>query len=194
VILAAMPSEPATDLRSSDPATRRASLQAIYLEHREEVFGFLVTLLRDRHQAEDVLQESFVRVYANAARFDPTRPIRPWLFEIVRNAGLDTLRKMRKSSERGAPEKAVGDGLLGELSEKEQIEHARAALDSLPDETRALLLQRHELGMKLAELAESFGVTERTIRNRLNAAADEFAHALVARDHEAPSDGEGGRS
>jgi RNA polymerase sigma-70 factor (ECF subfamily) len=173
-----MSSEPAAVLSSNEPAKRREALRAIYLAHKDEVFGFLVKLLRDRHLAEDVLQESFVRVHANAARFDASRPVRPWLFEIVRNAGLDALRKRRKSEPAG--ETPAGDGLLAELSEKQRVERARTALSALPDETRALLLQRHSLGMKLEELAQSFGVTERTIRNRLNAAADDFAHALVA--------------
>src|SRR5438045_2084940 len=50
VILATMPSEPpAADLRSNDPAKRRAALHAVYAAHKDEVFGFLVKLLRDRH-------------------------------------------------------------------------------------------------------------------------------------------------
>src|SRR5581483_10575972 len=92
-----MPSETTAELRSPDPAKRREALRAIYLAHKDEVFGFLVKLLRDRHLAEDALQESFVRVHAAADRYDPARPLRPWLFEIVRNTALELLRRRRKT-------------------------------------------------------------------------------------------------
>ncbi len=179
VILATMPGDGATELRSTDPKKRREALRAIYLAHKDEVFGFLVKLLRDRHLAEDALQESFVRLYAASERFDPQRPLRPWLFEIVRNTALELLRRRRKSTEVDEQEPAPGEGVLPALSEQERVERARVALRSLPTETRALLLQRHGLGMKLEDLAQSYQCTERTVRNRLNAAADDFAQAMT---------------
>src|SRR5579863_5239705 len=120
----------------------RAALRAIFEQHKDEVFGFLAKLLRDRHQAEDVLQETFVRVAANLGRFDAGRAVRPWLFEIARNAALDALRRRKKRDEVEPlqEEPATGEGLLPEMERAERIEAARRALAALPAETRALLL------------------------------------------------------
>jgi RNA polymerase sigma-70 factor (ECF subfamily) len=132
--------------------------------------------------AEDVLQETFVRVATSAREYDPGRALRPWVFSIARNAALDALRRRAKrgGDAREPEERAAGDGVLPEVATREAVERARAALGSLPDEMRALLIQRHGLGTKLDDLAQSFNVTERTVRNRLNAAADELARAFVA--------------
>src|SRR4051794_16129765 len=110
-----MPSEPAADLRSTDPQKRRQALHAVYLANRDEAFGFLMKLLRDRHLAEGALQESFVRVFAAADRYDASRPFRPWLFEIVRNTALELIRRRRKSTATDEPDRAVGDGVLPEV-------------------------------------------------------------------------------
>lgn len=167
-------------LARGSAAEKRGAFQKLYERHKDEVFGFLVRLVRDRALAEDVLQEGFVRVYAALDRYDPRRPFRAWLFTIVRNAALDAMRKARRRDETGpAAERAVESTALGEASRQEQVQAARRALARLPDESRALLVQRHALGMKLEELAESLACTERTVRNRLNAAADEFAQALL---------------
>ncbi len=183
-----MTAESGHDLRSEDPARRRAALQAVYVAHKDEVFGFLVKLLRDRHAAEDVLQETFVRVATGAAALTGAQALRPWVFAIARNAALDAMRRRTKRGDPREPdERADGDGVLDQVAESESRERARAALRALPADTRALLIQRHDLGMKLEDLAASFEVTERTVRNRLNAAADELARLLVS-----PTPGEGG--
>src|SRR5579871_1677481 len=163
---------------------RRAALQAIYARHRDEVMGFLVRLLRDHALAEDVLQEAFLRVHVNLDRFDGSRPFRPLLFEIVRNTGLDTLRRRRKAAGALPPEDeepARPDEAASRLETSEAVGEARGVLESLPDEPRALLVQRHALGMTLEAMAQSCACTERTIRNRLRVAADQFARELLAR-------------
>jgi len=167
--------------RTGDAGREDAAL-ALHDRYKDEVFSFLVRLLGERELAEDISQESFFRLYRSLDRFDPERPFRPWLHQIVRNAALDALRARRKEKQMlanaAAPEKQHGSGVLGQLSKGEDARDARTALDALPEETRALLLQRHGLGMKLDELAASWSCTERTVRNRLHAAASELARAL----------------
>lgn len=163
-------------------AERERAVQSIHARYKDEVFGFLLKMLADRPLAEDVLQESFLAVHAHLEQYDPARPFRPWLYGIVRNSALRALRSERKVERlavRAARPEATA-GLHPELEARETIERARAALGRLPEESRALLLQRHGLGMKLDELADSFEVTDRTVRNRLRTAAQEFARALLS--------------
>lgn len=168
---------------------REAAFTALYERHKDEVFGFLVRLLGDRSLAEDVLQESFYRVYRSLDRHDGVRPFRPWLHQIVRRAALDALASRRKEREaiegRAAEPPPSIEPPVGEIEKGEAVARAREAFASLPDETRLVLHQRHGLGLSLGALAEAWAVTDRTVRNRLRAAAAELARALLAKRGEA---------
>lgn len=160
----------------------RPALQALYQRYEREVYRLLLRLTGDRDLAEDALQETFVLVQRGLHRYDPDRPFRPWLLAVARNAGLNALRARRKE---GPPLPAEEElpagpgGVQDEASRREARGRARAALGRLPDESRALLVQRHALGQTLDELAESWSCSERTIRNRLQRAGEELARALL---------------
>ena len=156
--------------------------RTLYERHRDDVFRFIFAIVRERALAEDLLQDTFLRVYENLPRFDLARPFRPWVFQIARNATLNALRarhKKEKAASESLPERAGSDRLLAAADEGERRGLAQEALAALDDEDRLLLLQRVGLGMKLAELAESQGVTERTVRNRLDAAVERLTRALL---------------
>lgn len=160
-----------------------AAFGELYRRHAGEVFRFVRKLTGADALADDVVQETFLRLLRGLERFDERRSFRPWLARIARNAAFDAL---------GARKKLAGGRELSESSEprdtefvraaagREAAAQARAALGSLPDDQRALLVQRHELGMTQAELAESWEVSERTIRNRLEAAVKSLTRALLA--------------
>jgi RNA polymerase sigma-70 factor (ECF subfamily) len=163
------------------------SFEALYRRYDTEVFRFLARLLGDSALAEDVLQDTFMRVYRGRSRFDPTRRFRPWLYRIARNAAANAVRARKKVKfvkEDAGGEAHKSDRLSRELDGAMAHAQTRGALESLTQEHRTLLLQRHQLGMKLKELAASYDCTERTIRNRLHAAADELARAIVVRRSE----------
>jgi RNA polymerase sigma-70 factor (ECF subfamily) len=170
---------------SADTPTTEASFRELYDRHRREVFGFLVRLLRDEALAEDVLQETFLRVYRALDQYDPERSFRAWVFQIARNAALDALRLARKEEKLREASARRQDGaapdVVPEVSRREDAARTRGALDELPPDARALLLQRHGLGMSIAELSESWSVTERTVMNRLKGAVLLLAKALLER-------------
>jgi RNA polymerase sigma-70 factor (ECF subfamily) len=156
--------------------------RTLYERHREEVFRYLLRLVADRQLAEDLVQETFLRIYESLDRFDTERPFRPWLYQIARNAGLNALRARRKKEKPAELPDRPGSGrVVAETEKREATRHALAALAALADEDRALLVDRVALGMKLEELAESLGCTERTVRNRLDAAVERLTRALVER-------------
>lgn len=172
------------ELARTHKEAAEAAFRALYDRYKDEVYSFLARLLRDDALAEDVLQEAFFRVYKSLERYERARSFRAWLYRIARNAALDAIRTRRKE-ERIAEEKARRAAPVSDpSSEAERRDEARkteAALAALPEETRALLIQRHGLGMKLEALAESFACNERTIRTRLVAAAALLAKALEKR-------------
>lgn len=164
------------------PADGPAAFLDLYRRHRADLLAFLVRYLRDATLAEDVLQETFVRVHANLDAAPPCS-FRAWVHRVARNVATDALRREGKqerlATSPAAPAPAEAPGPDAEAASREAIDRARAALATLPDEERALLLQRHASGLRLDELAEAWDCTERTIRNRLERAAQSLARALV---------------
>jgi RNA polymerase sigma factor (sigma-70 family) len=157
------------------------AFRTLFERHHAEAHRFLLRLLGAASEADDALQETFGRVYEHLERYDATLPFRPWLYRIARNVAVNALRARKKKGE-ALPERALDESdVPARAARREAGSDARAALDALEPEVRALLVQRHGLGMKLEELARSFDVTERTIRNRLHAACEQLAAALVAR-------------
>jgi RNA polymerase sigma-70 factor (ECF subfamily) len=158
-----------------------AAFKVIYERFRGKVLALLVPLLRDPDLAEDVLQEAFFRVYVTLDRYDPARPFLPWLYQIAHHAAIDALRlrgkheHLRDAARRVAP---VGAEATEDAAQREDRELAARALDHLPGDLKSLLVQRHALGMTLAELAESWSCAERTITTRLREAAGLFAQSL----------------
>lgn len=161
-----------------------AAFRELHRRHRPALLGFLRRLLRDETAAEDVAQETFLRVHGHLDRHDPERPLRPWLVRVGRNLALNALASARKPGRVTAGDASPGaasDRVPQQAADRESSDAAREALDDLPDEARALLLQRHGLGMSLDELAASWDLNERTIRTRLQAAVDELTRALLRR-------------
>ncbi len=157
-------------------------IEALHARYKDELFSFLVRLLRDDALAEDALQETFVAAHKSQGALE-ARSVRAWLFRVARNAAFMLARSGRRHTARVAASdpKRPDSGVFSKLHSKEAIERTRSVLAALPEETRALLLQRLGHGMKLEELAQSFEVTERTIRNRLRAATELFAKEWFAR-------------
>jgi RNA polymerase sigma-70 factor (ECF subfamily) len=136
----------------------------IFDTYAATVLGFLVQMLRDRAQAEEVLQDAFLQAWQQAARYRPERATpRGWLLMIARSRALDRLRASRSRAER---EQRVGGDLAsaagGATPADEQLEATErraavsGALETLPDEQRRCI-----------ELAFYGGLTHRQIAERL---------------------------
>lgn len=145
----------------------------LYRRHADAVFRFLISMLRDRAQAEDCLQEAFFRAYNALERYDTARPFRPWVFRIARNVALDQLRKgpgaveLHETTEAAATREDPTEA----ASRRERRELVHEALDALPDEERSVLVMRHFHGMTSKQIAEVLSCSLRTAKTRLKGAA-----------------------
>src|SRR5207253_699020 len=91
ILAAAAAPAPLSPVAQADGAFR-----VLYERYKDEIHGFLFRLLRDDARAEDVLQETFFRVYKALETFDASRSFRAWLYQITRNAAIDAIRQKRK--------------------------------------------------------------------------------------------------
>ena len=131
-------------------------------------------MVRDRHAAEDLLQECFLRFWRHLDTLDETRPLYGFLRKVAVNLGLNHLRGR---SRRGAAVEAMA-------RERRRVDRAdpkdddvketsaalREALEQLPEEQRVCLALRVQEGMSYAEIAETAGVAVGTVMSRLSRA------------------------
>jgi RNA polymerase sigma-70 factor (ECF subfamily) len=138
--------------------------EALYRSSRDDLYGYVATLLRDPAAAEDVTALAFERAYRRRRTFDRRRgEERAWLFGIARNAALDELRRRRRlaelAAEPGGPEETeptVVDG--AEVALKRTA--VRAALAQLSAREREIVGLKFHAGLSNAEIAKVLGVSE----------------------------------
>jgi RNA polymerase sigma-70 factor, ECF subfamily len=152
-------------LTPSASRTRDASwerFESLYRSSRDDVYAYVVTLLRDPAAAEDVTALAFERAYRRRRTFDRRRgEERAWLFGIARNAALDELRRRRR-----AAALVTDPGDVVEASDADGAEVAlrrtavQNALNKLPAREREIVALKFHVGMSNAELARVLGVSE----------------------------------
>ena len=150
----------------SPPPTADASawerFEALYRSCRDDLYAYLVTLLRDPAAAEDVTALAFERAYRKRRTFDRRRgEERAWLFGIARNAALDELRRRRRLAALSAdPEDPSLDAGPDGPEITLRATAVRAALAGLTGREREIIALKFHAGMSNAELARVLGVSE----------------------------------
>jgi RNA polymerase sigma-70 factor (ECF subfamily) len=163
----------------------------VYDRYRAPIFGFLLRLTRDRPLAEDLLQETWLRVARGARALAPDSRLKPWLFRIAYNLFVSHRRWSALNLARLGTLRALGPGEVDHHTPEEA--HAandlqrrlESALGALKAEHREVLLLVAVEGMEPQEAAEVLTVSAPALRQRLKRARDALAHALTEEEREA---------
>lgn len=142
----------------------------LYDHHHRLLFGLILRILRDRSEAEEVLQEVFVLVWTRAETYNVAlgSPA-AWLVRIARNRAIDRLRSnaVRLRAVESAPLPAPADSPEMTAAASEQQRAVARALDELPADQRVLIEQAYFLGLTQSELAERFKLPLGTVKTRI---------------------------
>jgi RNA polymerase sigma-70 factor (ECF subfamily) len=160
------------DVRAFEELVRR---------HRTPVFSFLLRLAGDRARAEDLCQETFLRVVAAAERWEPRALFRTWLYAVARNQALDEARRQafRRTEPLDDPAAASDDPAPDRAAEAALVRpKLEAALAGLPGEQREVFLLREHAGLRFHEIAEVTGVPENTVKSRMRYALEALREKL----------------
>jgi RNA polymerase sigma factor (sigma-70 family) len=137
--------------------------ESLYRSSRDDVYAYVMSLLRDAAAAEDVTALAFERAYRRRRTFDRRRgEERAWLFGIARNAALDELRRRRRVA-RLVVEPGVTDDAPSDPDEDEIILRrttVRSALADLSARDRELIALKFHAGLGNAEIARVLGISE----------------------------------
>ena len=154
--------------------------RALIERFQPEVFGLCVRLLRHRHDAEDVVQEVFLRIFRSLRGWDRTRPLKPWVMGIAVNRCRTWLAKRARRPELvdylqdTAPDRPAGDA--AELASEIQ-----AALLDLRVEYRTVFVLFHEQGLPYEDIATALRRPVGTIKTWLHRARLELLDRLRRR-------------
>ena len=145
-----------------------AALALLFERHKGRLFGFLCHLVGDRALAEDLLGETFLRVYRARDRYRTGSGFLPWLYAIARNLALGEMR--RRSAWGRAHQKLCREYSdvtdEGQLERDEARERVQAALQKLPEEQRSALVLKEYMDLSYREVAQVLGCTEEAARAR----------------------------
>lgn len=162
----------AADIALLDRIVRRdaSAVGELYDRYNRLLFGLILRILKDRGDAEEVLQEVFVQVWTRAETYNVAlgSPA-AWLVRIARNRAIDRLRanSVRTRAVEAAPPPAAAPSPEARATVSERQRAVRFALDALPPEQRELIEQAYYRGLTQSELAEQFGLPLGTVKTRI---------------------------
>lgn len=165
----------------------REALGPLMERHHRRLYRIALSYLRDADDALDAVQETFVKAYQNAARWDPSSEVAPWLVRIAVNHAIDRYRRGRRRRLSEEP-LAAGDHdesvAAADPSPERMVfgreisERVGAALRSLPDTQRAVFALRHYDGMSLDEIARALDISLGTVKSSLHRAIQHLRSRL----------------
>jgi len=135
--------------------------------HQGGVYRFAARLIGDRHEAQDIAQETFLRFYRSAAKYRPDAALRTYLLRIARNLCIDHLRKKRPAYMDRLPEKESPGNPLEHVEQADSMVRLMRAVESLPANQRDAVLLYHDQDLNYAEIAEAMGLTVSAVESLL---------------------------
>lgn len=196
--------ETALDRALNDPLAlaihhrEEGAFEALIATFEKPLFNYVHRLLLDPHDAEEVVQDTFVRAHrALTRKYSEAQcrdlQLRAWLFQIARNLSRNKRRGKRHELEQQMPEDGASLdpvsplSIVCEVEKREDLERLDIAIRTLPEEVRELIVLRFIEEMSYAEIAETTGTSEASLRGKvfrsLRALRDalskgEVAHAM----------------
>ncbi len=159
-----------------------AAYRELVRRYQRAVYSVAFRMVRSAEDAEDLTQETFVRVFKALDRYDPTRPFQAWLFTITSRLAIDHIRRRRMKtvplfrSEPGSEEEQAVEledpGLApDELAVRSEEERGvRDLIDTLPPHYRIVVLLRHQQDLSYEEIAQMLHLPRGTVKARIHRA------------------------
>src|SRR5262245_34071019 len=159
--------------------------------YQSAVLNLAWRITGNAEDAAEVAQETFVRVLRSLGTYDPTRPLRSWLFKIAANLALDSIRRRKRmplaledlADDEGPVLEAVepGPGPEAALDRTRAAERFQGPIEELPEHYRAILHLRYREDLAYEEIAEALSIPLGTVKVRLHRAHEMLRRKLMAR-------------
>ncbi len=159
-----------------------AALTELVRRHQQRIYHSAYRLLRDPLEAEDAVQEVFIKVYENAHRFEPKASVAAWLHRITANHCLNQLRRRRPQESLDQEEAPTppdpAASPLEVLEERDLNRRLEELLNSLPENPRRALVLKRFAGLSYQEIGEEMGLSAQAVDGLLKRARQFLKKAL----------------
>jgi RNA polymerase sigma-70 factor, ECF subfamily len=173
---------------------REMAFRELVRRYERPVFSLIFRMVRDRETAEDLSQETFIKVLNHIDRYQPQFKLSSWLFKIANNVAIDHLRRRHVStiSMDGSPSAATpsqveatsfdvssgGESALEEMEARELGSAIERAIAKLRPEYRSCILLRHVEDRSYEEIAATLDLPLGTVKTYIHRARRELREAL----------------
>jgi len=163
------------------------AVAAVMERYQHRLYRYLLRLLREPATAEDLFQQTWIKVMERIRSFDPSHSFEGWLFAMARNLAIDYLRRYRPESideplpsgdSRAALLPASGPDVLSQLLAEERAAGLARSVSKLPLVFREVLTLRFEEEMRLEEIATVLALPLGTVKTRLHRALKQLRRSL----------------
>ncbi len=154
-----------------------AYFDVLYKRYSGKIFGKCISLLKDEEDAEDSVQEIFMKILLNMAKFSGKSRFSTWIYSITYNYCIDRIRRKKKDpsllvedlSNHDVPED-VNDVFLLEM----EIGRLKVVLDEIPTKDRSILLMKYQDEMSIKEIGQLLDKSESAIKMKIKRAKQKF--------------------
>jgi len=156
----------------------REAFQFLYVCYSNNIYGYVRSIIRDDHEAQDVTQNVFAKLMTSIVKYDDRGvPFFAWLVRFARNVAIDHMR-----ANRATPCENVLDPDRSDGADLDHSLTVRAVLAGLPDEQREVVVLRHVVGLSPGEIADRLGRTESSVHGLHHRGRRAFQHELEQND------------
>lgn len=156
----------------------RRAFERLVLKYQKPVFNAALRMLRHPEDARDVAQTVFLKAYEHLAEYDPSHRFYSWIYRIALNESINQLNGRKRVSPVPEDEPSDGPGPEQEVDLELSGRRIQAALMTLGDDYRAVIVLRHFLDCSYEEIAEVLQLPEKTVKSRLFSARQLLRGAL----------------
>lgn len=141
-------------------------------QYGKRIFGLCLSLCGNRHDAEDLYQDTWLKALKEIRRYDESRPFEPWLTQICVNTYRNELRRLSRAPFVQFSSNETRDQLFATLAAPEQKDHLDLyrAIDALPEKIRLTVILFYFRDMDVNQTAQTLGIPPGTVKSRLNKA------------------------
>ena len=152
------------------------AIRFLYVRYKDNVYGYVLSFVRDQHEAEDVTQHVFLKLMSVIHKYEAREvPFTSWLLRVARNVALDYLRQRRM-----LPCEEVYESTREfDDSGRDLRWGLEQALGALPEEQRNVVVLRHLVGLSPGEIAERMGRSEASIHGLHHRARKAMRRELI---------------
>ncbi|TYS18645.1 RNA polymerase sigma factor [Rossellomorea vietnamensis] len=148
--------------------------EELFSEFRDYVYRTALLLTKSRSLADDITQETFIRILTKYHTYDETKPIKPWIYTITINVTRSIMRKQKWMDRLSIFTDNIEDDRINSLEDifmhNEEVREIWEAVKGLSIKSREILILHFYLGFTLRESADVLGIPEGTAKSRMNTA------------------------